>query len=378
MGGMGGLVLLGERGVWWNRFMGDRSLLMLGIAGPELTVEEARLFRKLQPVGYILFTRNIESAEQVRRLTDELKELSDGFEPIIAMDQEGGRVTRTKEIGPILPSAAALAERGNSQDIAMAGALTGRMLSLLGVNMNFGPVLDLDHYPEAMNALRGRCWGGESQRVIDGAGTWSRWMRRQGIANCGKHFPACGRSLVDPHHDLPVCDASWDELMADDIIPYTALMPELDAVMLAHVEFPRVDGRYPASLSPVMVQRHLRDQLGFDRHLVMTDDLDMGAIQNRYGRGEDVKLAIEAGNDFAMICHQVESAEGAARAIEQVSLVRRDEALARLERFEKKVLKPSPRWSVSEWEKVCREIAELTGKYGVGGDGQVLSPVERY
>jgi beta-N-acetylhexosaminidase len=228
--------------------MMDGSLLVLGISGPELTTSEAALFRKLQPAGYILFTRNIVSPEQTRKLTDDLRDLHSET-PIIAIDQEGGRVTRTKEIAPAVPSAPALAAFGNMGKIADAGAFTGELLSLLGCNLNFAPVLDLDHFPGTPNALCGRSWGRDSQRVIDYAGQWNRWIRKRSIATCAKHFPAGGLAESDPHHDLPSSQATLKELMREDVIPYTALMPELDAIMLGHVDFPNIDPEFPASLS---------------------------------------------------------------------------------------------------------------------------------
>ncbi|MGD7652685.1 MAG: glycoside hydrolase family 3 N-terminal domain-containing protein [Verrucomicrobiales bacterium] len=357
--------------------MSDGALLVLGVEGPELTPEEAALFRRLQPAGYVLFSRNVVDPKQVRKLTDDLRGLSYD-EPILAIDQEGGRVTRTKEIAPVCPSAVKMAERGDKALIADAGALTGDLLGLLGLNMDFAPVLDLDHFPGTQNALRGRCWGRDPQRVIDYAGQWNRWLRKHRIAGCAKHFPACGRAQSDPHHDLPVSDATIDELLAEDVIPYTALMPEIDAVMLAHVEFPRIDADFPASLSPRVVTRFLREQLGFDKKLVLTDDLDMGAVTKRYGRGEDVKLAISAGNDLAMICHETRSAEVAAKAIGELSLWTRDDALARVDRFRRKVLKEPPAWSDEQWAKTCAELAELAGKFDAEDDSVANSPVADY
>lgn len=149
--------------------------------------------------------------------------------------------------------------------------------------------------------------------------------------------------------------------MREDVIPYTALMPELDAIMLAHVMFPKMDGEYPASLSKGIVTGWLREQLGFDKHLVMTDDLDMGAITKRYGRGEDVKLAISAGNDLAMICHEVGSAEVAAKAIGELPLGLRDDARERLARFRKKMKYP-PAWSQARWDGVCEKIKDISEK----------------
>jgi len=355
----------------------DGSLLLLGISGPELTPGEADLFRKLQPAGYILFSRNIVSAVQTRKLTDDLRDLSYDT-PIIAIDQEGGRVTRTKEIAPAAPSAPALAARADYGLIADAAVLTADLLRLLGVNLNFAPVLDLDHFPENQNALRGRCWGRDPQRVIDFAGHWNRWQRKRHMAGCGKHFPACGRALSDPHHDLPSSPATIEELLREDVLPYTALMPELDAVMLAHVEFPNIDPEFPASLSPRMIRRFLRDQLGFDRHLVLTDDLDMGAIASRYGRGEDVKLAITAGNDLALICHRTDTAEAAARAIAELPHWMTEEARDRIEGFRRKKLHEPLVWSDRKWQETTAALAKLAAGFPEDPGLAAGSPVATY
>ncbi len=356
--------------------MMDGSLLVLGIAGPEISPAEAMLFRKLQPAGYILFTRNIVSAEQTRRLTDDLRDLSSEM-PIIAIDQEGGRVTRTREIAPAAPSAPALAAKKEMLKIAEAGAFTGDLLRLLGFNLNFAPVFDLDHFPETQNALRGRCWGRDPQRVIDYAGHWNRWLRKRSIASCAKHFPACGRAQSDPHHDLPSSPATLEELLREDVIPYTALMPELDAIMLAHVEFPNIDSNFPASLSPRMIRGFLRDQLGFDKHLVLTDDLDMGAITTRYGRGQDVKLAIEAGNDLALICHRTDTAEIAARAIAELPHWMTEEARERVEKFRSKLREPLL-WSDKKWRETCESLAKLAVEVPEIQITQGSSPVADY
>lgn len=360
--------------------MADGSLLMVGLEGPQLSPKEARRYTALQPAGYILFSRNIESAVQTRQLTDDLRELHGGIEPIIAIDQEGGRVTRTKDIAPSPPSANALGKHGDMGLIADAAAHTADLLRLLGCNFNLAPVLDIDHHPTQANALRGRCWSNHNQRVIDYAGHWNRWQRKRYMASCAKHFPAGGRAESDPHHDLPSCSATLDELLADDVLPYTALMPELDAIMLAHVEFPNIDPGLPASLSPIVIRRFLRDQLGFDKHLVLTDDLDMGAIQKRYGRGEDARLAIAAGNDLALICHQTETAEIAAEAIATLPHGVIDDARQRVERFREKRLHHPPAWSQPNWDKACSAIETIRQQVpDEGEDGHApQSPVEDY
>lgn len=354
----------------------DGSLLLLGVRGAELTREEVALFRRLKPAGYILFTRNIVGAESLRRLVDDLRGLSFD-EPIIAIDQEGGRVTRTRDIAPVLPSAEALARTGDEVLIARAGAVTGDLLRLLGVNLNFAPVLDVEHFAGVQNALRERCWGSDAQEVIDRAGLWNRWMRKRGVAGCGKHFPGGGWAQSDPHEGLPFSEVSWEGLLAGDVVPYTALMPELDAVMLGHVMFTALDAEFPASLSRRVVTDLLRGQLGFDDHLLLTDDLDMGAIGARYGRGEDARLAIAAGNDLAMICHRTETAEAAAKAISELPLWQREAAGERVEKFRKKIYGP-PLWSGERWRECCEEIESITAGVPVVGEGDGSSAVTRY
>ncbi|HEX5790464.1 MAG TPA: glycoside hydrolase family 3 N-terminal domain-containing protein, partial [Luteolibacter sp.] len=180
-------------------------------------------------------------------------------------------------------------------------------------------------------------------------------------------------------HDLPSSPATLDELLREDVIPYTALMPELDAIMLAHVEFPAIDAERPASLSPRIIRRFLRDQLGFDRHVILTDDLDMGAIASRYGRGEDARLAIEAGNDLALICHQAASAPEAAAAIATLPLMMRDEAMERVERLRLKKLQGPLVWSEPQWAKTCAALADLAAMAPeMQAPPPANSPVEDY
>lgn len=350
--------------------------LILGIPGPELTPADAALFQRVRPAGYILFSRNITSPEQTRKLTDDLRSLSRD-EPIIAIDQEGGRVSRTKEIAPVPPSASSLAHRADARIIARAGALTADLLRLLGCNLNLAPVLDIDHHPHQQNSLRGRCWGSDSQRVIDHAGMWNRWQRKRSLRSCAKHFPSCGLATTDPHHDLPVALTTLADLLKEDILPYTALMPELDAVMTAHVLFPNIDPGHPASLSPKIIRNFLRDQLGFDRHLVLTDDLDMGAITARYGRGPDAKAAIAAGNDLALICHRTGTAETAAAAIATLPHGMLQDAEIRIERFRKRLHAPL-KWSRQTWDATCQSLAGLAAAFPSESPGDSSSPVARY
>ncbi|MCP5546196.1 MAG: glycoside hydrolase family 3 protein [Akkermansiaceae bacterium] len=336
--------------------MSDGALLLLGVAGPDLTPGEAALFRRIQPAGYILATRNIVSPEQTRKLTDDLRGLHNEM-PILAID---GREGATRNIAAMAPSAPALARRADMGLIADAAMHTADLLRLLGINMNLGPVLDLDHFPDAAD---GHSWGRDPQRVIDRAGHWNRWMRKRSVASCAMHFPAGGRAPADPLRVPPSSDAGIPELMREDVIPYTALMPELDAILVAHAEFPAIDPDFPASFSKRMIQGFLRGQLGFDKHLVLTDDLDTDVIANRYRRGDDVRMAIEAGNDLAMIGQLTDTAEEAAKALAALPHRVRDDAEERVERFRRKKLRGPLAWSQETWRKTTRALESLAAEF---------------
>ncbi|MDB4429287.1 beta-N-acetylhexosaminidase [Akkermansiaceae bacterium] len=353
--------------------------LIVGLQGLELSSEEKALFRDLQPAGYILFSRNLESAPQIRALTDSLRALT--LEPpFISIDQEGGRVWRTREFSAAPPDAATFSAKADMKQVARFGALTGQLLEILGINLNFAPVLDLDHFPEQNNGLRGRCWGNESQRVIDYAGTFNRWMRKQDVLSCGKHFPTNGLALSDPHHELPVANISLEDLLKEDLLPYTALMPELDAIMACHLNFPQLDPELPASLSPRILTGLLRDQLGYEG-LILTDDLDMGAIVNHYGRGNDLRLAMEAGVDIPLVCHEMGTLKDAVKELEKLPHGRVDDSLKRIEKARRRIKTP-PAFTIERWDSINKKTRELTHEV-VGTDRfdparPSQSPVEDY
>lgn len=353
--------------------------LILGLEGPTLTDADRARIAQWQPAGYILFTRNIVDAAQTRALTDELRDLTD-HTPLIGIDNEGGRVWRTSGLGPTPPDASTFGTKGDFKQSAWFGALAGRHLEMLGVNLNFAPDLDIDHHSEDANALRGRCWGHDSQHIIDHAGNFNRWLRKNGVLSCGKHFPAGGRARVDPHHDLPIVDATLDELLATDLIPYTALEPELDTIMIAHIRYPQIDDEYPSSLSRRIITDLLRNQLGY-KGLILTDDLDMGAITNGYGRGPDFELAWRAGNDLPLLCHALDTIDLAAEAHGRLPHEIREDIEIRLEKRLKKLPTP-PAFSEKKFNKDLADLSklthDLTGKYSFTTDTATQSPVEDY
>ena len=335
------------------------QLLILGVPGTELTAADASLYRSIQPGGFVIFGRNVESPEQLRKLTDDLREVVDTT-PIIAIDQEGGRVTRTREIGTEPPSAQELREKGDLGAIARHGMITADILRLLGFNMNFAPVLDISYDDDADNALRGRCYGTDAQEVITNAGIFNRNLRHRKILSSGKHFPSCGLADTDPHHDLPHIHKSVEEMLQSDLLPYTALMPELDSLMSCHAHFSAIDPDspgLPGSLSHNLLTKLLRNQLGY-KGVIMTDDLDMGAMLKTYGRGPDVKLAIEAGNDMVMICHQIDTAQTALEHLKALSNYTVDDSLKRIEKIKKRLSDPF-HYNSTLWEKLDAETMQL-------------------
>ena len=349
--------------------------VIAGVEGLVLSERERELFSRLQPAGYILFTRNIADYELTRELTDELRRLTTGpDEPIIAIDQEGGRVVRTAGIGVQLPSAASLAQAGSSHLIRQSACYNAACLHTLGVNTNFAPVLDLAS-PHA-NALPSRCWGAGTQEVISNAGVWNRTSFGRGVMTCGKHFPGMGAAECDPHHDLPVLHGTRDSFLASATMPFTALMPELPSLMIAHLLIPEIDAELPTSLSPALVQGFLRDQLGYEG-VVFTDDLCMGAIAKRYTPAESAAMALRAGCDLPLVCHDaVEHLEAAAAAIAELPAAILETVEHRIARFRLHISTQNPMTFI-EWNDYLKNVADFTASVEEVG-ATPGSPVQDY
>src|SRR4051812_46825104 len=199
------------------------QLLMTGVPGKELDSETAEMFRRVQPGAFILFGRNIESPAQLRKLIDDLRDLSE-IEPIITIDQEGGRVSRLRLIGNEPPNAQQLREKGDIDLIRRHGDITGRLLRLFGFNLDLCPVLDISFDDEADNSLRGRCYGNTVDEVVRNASAFNEAMREQGIASCGKHFPGYSAATSDAHYQLPRINRTREELDRNELAVFRRLI----------------------------------------------------------------------------------------------------------------------------------------------------------
>ncbi len=332
------------------------QLLLVGVPGPELDSATAVLFQKIQPGGYILFGRNIQSPAQLRKLIDDLRGIS-RVEPIITIDQEGGRVSRLRLIGNEPPNAQQLRDRDDLGLIRKHGDITGRLLRVFGFNLDLCPVLDISFDDEADNSLRGRCYGRTVDEVIRKAGAFNDGLRGAGILSCGKHFPGYSSAGLDPHHELPRLERTREAMEAEELAVFRAFACSVDSMMIGHIAVSGLDDvNRPASLSPAIIRDLLRQDMGFDG-LVMTDDLDMGAILNHYGFDETMRLGIEAGNDLLMICHRVEMAAAAKAAIEPLA-DRLAPALESVARCKSRLAPPTP-FSLEAFQAVDSEIWDL-------------------
>src|SRR5881392_1709219 len=368
------------------------QLIMTGVSGKGLDAETARLFRRVQPGAYILFGRNLQSATQLRKLIDDLRSLSI-IEPIITIDQEGGRVSRLRLLGNEPPNAQQLRDKGDIELIRKHGEITGDLLRLFGFNLDLCPVLDISFDDDADNSLRGRCYGKTVEQVVRNAAAFNNALRAAGVASCGKHFPGYSAAVVDAHHSLPKIDRTREQLDREELAVFhaftgsgsgTAKSHVVDSMMICHGWYPCFEEKKtPASLSHRVVTKLLRDELGFDG-LVMTDDLDMGAILNEYSFDEMLRFTFAAGNDLAMICHRIDKAEEALEVIEKLPRKQINRALESVAAF-KSNMQPPTKFLESAFRKLDDAIWKL--RVAVLGEERAAerspenaarSPVERY
>ncbi|MDX9786833.1 MAG: beta-N-acetylhexosaminidase [Desulfobacterales bacterium] len=288
--------------------------LMVGFDGLVLDAELKYLIDTLKVAGLVLFKRNIESPEQIRRLCVSAQEYARacGQPPLlIAIDQEGGQVARLKKPFTEFDGQPAMKD---TDDAVRFAHICAKELKAVGINMNFAPVLDVAPL-EMKSIMAGRSFGAEPHRVALMGETVIQHLQENGVMAVVKHFPGIGRTILDSHLDLPTLDSSLSELESFDLIPFQrAINANVAGMMLSHIMYPQLDADWPASLSPVIAKTLLRRQLGY-QGVVITDDLDMGAIVKYFGFENAVLQVMAAGIDIALICHRSEKMEMGVNAI---------------------------------------------------------------
>ncbi len=276
--------------------MAPSRAAILGLSGPRLTAAEAALWRRFPPLGAILFARNIQNPAQLRALTNDIRDVLGAAAPIL-IDQEGGRVARLKPPQwEAFPAAARfeglpeLAQRANAH-------LLGAMCRAAGLDVVCAPVLDL-RLPGAHKVIGDRAFSAEPQEIARLGVACIAGLQAAGCIPVIKHIPGHGRALADSHHELPRVGVGISEL-AKDIAPFRALAASGAWAMTAHVLYEAWDARLPATLSPVVIERVIRSEIGFDG-LLITDDLAMGALA---GLANDLAgAALSAGCDVVLHC----------------------------------------------------------------------------
>jgi beta-N-acetylhexosaminidase len=290
------------------------QLLMIGFKGKTPTPFVRDLLRRGLG-GVILFARNIESAEQVATLNNELSSMATTpHRLLISIDQEGGRVARLREGFTKIPTMRKLGEAGDLGLAYQVGTILGEELRAVGVSYDFAPVLDVDTNPK--NPVIGdRAFSRDPNEVARMGLSIARGLLDAGVLPCGKHFPGHGDTHQDSHKTLPILEKSLDDLRRVELVPFQeAVKAGLASMMTAHVVYPALDASLPATLSKVVVNEILRREMGYEGVLV-SDDLEMAAVAERFDIGEAARMCVEAGLDIVLVCHDEARQEAALRGL---------------------------------------------------------------
>ena len=358
----------------------------IGLEGTELNDDTRALIQEVQPGGIIIFGRNVAEAQQLRDLLDGVRELLP-VPPLVGIDQEGGLVDRLRKIFTPMPSARTIRDHGDLAGARSLGRITGEALRILGFNMNFAPVMSImtEERDLLSNGLYSRSYGRTPGEVLGYTTVYLRGLQETGMVGCLKHFPGIGAGEVDSHEQMPMVSLSHDDLIAADLAPYIELFQRKDdrvrCVMVSHGGFPNIDIKKgvtggllePASLSHNIVTDLLRGELGY-QHLVVTDDLEMGAIGRHYEIGDAVVRAALAGEDMLLICATPEKIQrGHAALLEaaregRLPAARIEASLQRIARTKAIVEDPLP-LDLERFKALADEVIRLNSKlnYVYGG-----------
>ncbi|MEK7790224.1 MAG: beta-N-acetylhexosaminidase [Deltaproteobacteria bacterium] len=280
------------------------QLLMVGIRGKRLTPGTERLIKKLKLGGVIFYAHNIDDPVQLRQFTSAIQHVAslDHRIPLfISVDQEGGSVARIRKGVYSFPPPMAIGATGSLQLSYMVGKMMALDLSAMGINMNLAPVLDVN--TEQENQLIGiRSFGGDPELVAQMGMWYIEGLQSRGVVATAKHFPGHGNTAVDSHYAIPAIQTGLSDLEKFHLLPFKKAMENgLDALMTAHLSVPAIDpSGLPATFSYNLLTEVVRKKMNY-QGLIVTDDLEMKSIRNRYGVGEAALKAILAGSDVVMV-----------------------------------------------------------------------------
>ncbi len=277
--------------------------LVIGIPGTAITPEIVRHFQELHAGGLILYRRNFDSPRQVMKLIADLEEAL-GRKLLVTVDHEGGRVIMFREGITVFPDNQALGTAGNPDYARQQGVIEAKELRRLGMDVNLGPVLDVLTAAYSPN-IGIRSYGKDWRLAAEMGAARIAAMQQGGLSACAKHFPGKGHAPVDAHLGLPVIPSTWKEMEAVHLKPFVeAIRTGVDAIMSSHPYYPHLDP-YPkkiATFSRKIIHDYLRTELKFPG-VIVSDDLEMGAIKEICAVGEAGILTVQAGHDLLLVCH---------------------------------------------------------------------------
>ena len=294
------------------------ELIMVGFFGQELDAALADHICTIKPSGLIFFRRNVASPEQIARLSRDLQRLALdelGRPLLLAVDQEGGTVARLSPPFSQLPDAKVLGAEG-PEAVSRCARLSAQEMRLVGLNLNFAPVLDV-HLLDGPGLMERRSFGRDPALVAECGVAAVTAIQQEGVMATAKHFPGLGRAEEDPHLNLPVVPATREELLHLDLVPFRAAFKAgVACAMTSHILYPALDPELPGTLSQAILTGLLRNELGFDGVLI-SDDLDMGAVTSRYPPEWVALTALQAGVDLLLVCNDQEHMNLVAEALRE-------------------------------------------------------------
>lgn len=279
------------------------QMVMIGIQGTKVDDDSLYMLHQFHMGGVILFDRNMDSPEQVKQLTSDLQAQSNEKVPLfIGIDEEGGDVVRMAEKLTPPPSQKEIGATGDIEQAKTWAIKTAKSLKDMGINVNFAPVADVGSNDK-------RSYSTDTNTVIDFVKAATEGYQQENIIYSLKHFPGIGKGRVDSHVDSSSIDVAKEVLMAEDILPFKTIIDENEPndyfILVSHLKYPALDEEYPASLSSKIMTDLLRNELGY-KGIIITDDMEMGAVANHNDfRSIGVK-AVKAGADIVLVCHEYE------------------------------------------------------------------------
>lgn len=286
------------------------QMILAGVKGTTLDDQARQMIAGQKIGGVIFYANNVTTLQGTAAFVQSIKQANqqNPVPILMSVDQEGGKVSRMPDAVESIPSSRKV---GKTNDTALAermGILLARQVKLAGFNVDFAPVLDINSNPK--NPVIGdRSFGSNAGLVTRMGIAEMKGLRSEGVIPVVKHFPGHGDTSVDSHLDLPVVNKSEKQLAELEWIPFQAAVKEqAEAVMVAHILFPKLDPNYPASLSKVIIGDHLRGKFKYDG-VVITDDLSMGAISKNYPLNKATIATVQAGSDILLVAHSYESAK---------------------------------------------------------------------